>query len=84
LGQCGGEELHASAAIERSALAKKFGEGLGGGRTLISRNSDRLCALMEELRGSGVADRGFVADAADLDALADDSKCSRRFVPAKD
>jgi hypothetical protein len=39
---------------------------------------------MEELRGSGVADRGFVADVADLDALAGDSKCSRRFVPAKD
>jgi short-subunit dehydrogenase len=50
------------------ALAKKFGEGLGE-VALISRTEDRLAALVKELNGLGVVGRGFVADAADLNAL---------------
>jgi short-subunit dehydrogenase len=50
------------------ALARKFGEGLGE-VALISRTGDRLATLVEELNGLGVAGHGFVADAADLNAL---------------
>jgi short-subunit dehydrogenase len=50
------------------ALARKFGEGLGE-VALISRTADRLATLVEELNGLGVAGHGFVADAADLNAL---------------
>lgn len=51
------------------ALAKRFGQALGE-VALISRDGDRLSALIKELKGIGIGAYGFVADAADLDALA--------------
>ena len=51
------------------ALAKRFGQGLGE-VTLISRDGDRLSTLIKELKGIGIGAYGFVADAADLDAVA--------------